>query len=296
MKKAKIAGLKAQAAAVAAQESGIGPAYIAMTPCSPLVSILEPSDDPLMETKDEAETDVINQQDPVKLSVKNTFLQLEMDISPTLSEDRPVPLQSAPGDFFKRLFRTIEPVDASPSLSDLPTPTSSMSKDLLKRLVQTDESLETSPAFLPTPTSSMSKDFFKRFSPSSEDVATPAAFLPTPTPSYPTPSYATPGCFVVSYTTPSFGLLPGMMNVPMVPYTVDLEVPSNSKQDHMLGKCTPCAYFAHKKDGCRQGDACEFCHLCTKGEIKRRKKDRIHHLKASGAYVPGFSAFAKVQD
>lgn len=68
---------------------------------------------------------------------------------------------------------------------------------------------------------------------------------------------------------------------------VDTERTFNGVQAHDLGKCTPCAYFWYKKDGCRKGDDCQFCHLCQKGEIKRRKKDRIQQLKASGAYMPG---------
>lgn len=53
---------------------------------------------------------------------------------------------------------------------------------------------------------------------------------------------------------------------------------------HMVGECTPCAYFWYKKDGCRQGSDCAFCHLCPKGEIKKRKKDKIRSLKAEGVF------------
>jgi hypothetical protein len=41
---------------------------------------------------------------------------------------------------------------------------------------------------------------------------------------------------------------------------------------HRLGTCTPCNFHAFKKDGCRLGDACPFCHLCTASEAKARKK------------------------
>jgi len=41
---------------------------------------------------------------------------------------------------------------------------------------------------------------------------------------------------------------------------------------HRLGTCTPCNFHAFKKDGCRLGDMCEFCHLCTAPEAKARKK------------------------
>jgi len=41
---------------------------------------------------------------------------------------------------------------------------------------------------------------------------------------------------------------------------------------HLRGECQPCAYFALRADGCRRGKLCEFCHLCDKKEIKRRKR------------------------
>jgi len=45
------------------------------------------------------------------------------------------------------------------------------------------------------------------------------------------------------------------------------------EQLHARKECRPCAYHVYKPDGCRRGDACEFCHLCTRGEIKKRKKE-----------------------
>jgi hypothetical protein len=57
-------------------------------------------------------------------------------------------------------------------------------------------------------------------------------------------------------------------------------------ESHALGQCTPCAYFWYKKDGCRIGENCKFCHLCKKGEIKKRKRDLIRQLKVVGQYVP----------
>eukprot|EP00442_Polarella_glacialis_P049672 CAMPEP_0115077602 /NCGR_PEP_ID=MMETSP0227-20121206/17086_1 /TAXON_ID=89957 /ORGANISM="Polarella glacialis, Strain CCMP 1383" /LENGTH=158 /DNA_ID=CAMNT_0002464897 /DNA_START=74 /DNA_END=550 /DNA_ORIENTATION=+ len=39
---------------------------------------------------------------------------------------------------------------------------------------------------------------------------------------------------------------------------------------HRLGVCTPCTYFAMKSNGCRNGDACQFCHYCTHEEVKAR--------------------------
>jgi len=52
------------------------------------------------------------------------------------------------------------------------------------------------------------------------------------------------------------------------------QLPVVKEQLHSMGQCTPCAFFWHKKDGCRKGNGCEFCHLCKKNERKRRKRDR----------------------
>ncbi|CAK8985508.1 unnamed protein product [Durusdinium trenchii] len=52
---------------------------------------------------------------------------------------------------------------------------------------------------------------------------------------------------------------------------------------HNRGECKPCAYFLYKPDGCRNSDQCPYCHLCRKGEIKRRKRKKIKALKAAAA-------------
>eukprot|EP00435_Cladocopium_sp_Y103_P010133 s2909_g2.t1 len=51
---------------------------------------------------------------------------------------------------------------------------------------------------------------------------------------------------------------------------------------HNRGECKPCAYFLYKADGCRNSDNCPYCHLCRKGEIKRRKRKKIKALKVRG--------------
>lgn len=48
---------------------------------------------------------------------------------------------------------------------------------------------------------------------------------------------------------------------------------------HYAGTCRPCAYFLYKGDGCRWGADCQFCHLCKRGEIKRRKKEKARNLR-----------------
>eukprot|EP00438_Fugacium_kawagutii_P010926 Skav211537 [mRNA] locus=scaffold352:467413:471343:- [translate_table: standard] len=40
---------------------------------------------------------------------------------------------------------------------------------------------------------------------------------------------------------------------------------------HREGRCFPCLFFTRKGDGCRQGDSCTHCHVCTIGEARRRR-------------------------
>eukprot|EP00929_Paragymnodinium_shiwhaense_P088834 TRINITY_DN4913_c0_g1_i3.p1 TRINITY_DN4913_c0_g1~~TRINITY_DN4913_c0_g1_i3.p1 ORF type:complete len:245 (-),score=55.07 TRINITY_DN4913_c0_g1_i3:485-1219(-) len=50
---------------------------------------------------------------------------------------------------------------------------------------------------------------------------------------------------------------------------------SVGSMEHDLGNCKPCAWF-HKRAGCQNGVECRHCHICVKGEIRRRKKDRLY--------------------
>jgi hypothetical protein len=62
----------------------------------------------------------------------------------------------------------------------------------------------------------------------------------------------------------------------------DLELHKARKEaDHMNGVCVPCSFHTSRADGCRHGDACPFCHLCTCQEARLRKKQ----LKKHGARV-----------
>lgn len=82
-----------------------------------------------------------------------------------------------------------------------------------------------------------------------------------------TSSVATPeGANCSQNETSRAGSIPGEMD--------ESQLAVFKEQLHLMGQCTPCAYFLHKKDGCRKGNGCEFCHLCKKNERKRRKKDR----------------------
>jgi len=51
------------------------------------------------------------------------------------------------------------------------------------------------------------------------------------------------------------------------------ELPSFGSRDHSQAKCKPCA-FIWTQEGCKNGSACAFCHLCEPGEKKRRQKER----------------------
>lgn len=67
--------------------------------------------------------------------------------------------------------------------------------------------------------------------------------------------------------------------------TINFSVNGQSAQVelHRLGQCMPCNYFWYKIDGCRQGADCTFCHFCPKGEINKRKKDKMRQLRKAGA-------------
>lgn len=66
------------------------------------------------------------------------------------------------------------------------------------------------------------------------------------------------------------------------------EMPTVGSLGHYDGVCKPCA-FASKK-GCGSGMDCKFCHLCTEGEKKRRKKEKhavrrdLHSTCARGGW------------
>lgn len=61
--------------------------------------------------------------------------------------------------------------------------------------------------------------------------------------------------------------------------SASLPDPSDAQGAHERGECRPCAYFWHKGDGCRQGEACKFCHLCDPGAMKRWKQEKKQKMK-----------------
>eukprot|EP00440_Ansanella_granifera_P076364 gb/GFBE01082871.1/.p1 GENE.gb/GFBE01082871.1/~~gb/GFBE01082871.1/.p1 ORF type:complete len:166 (+),score=38.76 gb/GFBE01082871.1/:1-498(+) len=56
---------------------------------------------------------------------------------------------------------------------------------------------------------------------------------------------------------------------------------AGSLMAHRLGTCRPCGYIYFKTDGCRKGDACEFCHYCTEEDVKERKRSYKRQCRAS---------------
>jgi len=50
------------------------------------------------------------------------------------------------------------------------------------------------------------------------------------------------------------------------------DLPTAGSRGHRLGTCKPCA-FLHTK-GCKNGPECAFCHLCERGEKKRRQREK----------------------
>lgn len=65
-------------------------------------------------------------------------------------------------------------------------------------------------------------------------------------------------------------------------HTTSSETPSMDAKEaaHKSGECKPCVYFIKKKDGCRLGTACSFCHLCCLDSIHKKRKDKMKAFKA----------------
>jgi hypothetical protein len=53
---------------------------------------------------------------------------------------------------------------------------------------------------------------------------------------------------------------------------------------HARGTCKPCAWF-WKPSGCQNGRDCIYCHLCSEGELKARKKSK-HTAMRLGLVTP----------
>lgn len=79
----------------------------------------------------------------------------------------------------------------------------------------------------------------------------------------------------------STALAPAAPAPPVV--TEQTPLPSVGSAGHHLGQCKPCAFVGTK--GCVSGAECLFCHLCERGEKKRRQKAKraeygmLQHLR-----------------
>jgi len=62
------------------------------------------------------------------------------------------------------------------------------------------------------------------------------------------------------------------------PFVSATHIPSLGSSGHAQGTCKPCA-FLHKQ-GCENGVACPFCHICESGEKRRRQREKKAILKA----------------
>eukprot|EP00931_Biecheleriopsis_adriatica_P112175 TRINITY_DN86727_c0_g1_i1.p1 TRINITY_DN86727_c0_g1~~TRINITY_DN86727_c0_g1_i1.p1 ORF type:complete len:200 (-),score=25.45 TRINITY_DN86727_c0_g1_i1:16-615(-) len=66
-------------------------------------------------------------------------------------------------------------------------------------------------------------------------------------------------------------------------------IQQRKRLEHESGRCKPCHYHFFKRDGCRAGDACDFCHFCTREFAQRckqqqkRQAQRAKERSAAGA-------------
>lgn len=61
-----------------------------------------------------------------------------------------------------------------------------------------------------------------------------------------------------------------------------LELPSVGSRLHLIGQCKPCAHFHNARAPCKNGPQCEFCHICGRGELKRRQKEVRNQKELEG--------------
>merc|ERR1712137_740420 len=60
--------------------------------------------------------------------------------------------------------------------------------------------------------------------------------------------------------------------LPQSNMTRNWSYPSPGSKGHFEGLCKPCAFLY---EGCLNDSACDFCHLCPPGELKRRKRNKL---------------------
>jgi len=77
--------------------------------------------------------------------------------------------------------------------------------------------------------------------------------------------------------------LPPVPPMPPVPVPEEASaLPSLGSTLHGSGECKPCAWL-WKPRGCANAHACDYCHLCPEGELKKRKKVKVAALRAANA-------------
>merc|ERR1711904_760868 len=59
------------------------------------------------------------------------------------------------------------------------------------------------------------------------------------------------------------------------------EIPSRGSALHSAGLCQPCSWF-WKEGGCHNGNECRRCHLCPKGEVKKRRQMKVALMRTDG--------------
>jgi len=64
----------------------------------------------------------------------------------------------------------------------------------------------------------------------------------------------------------------------VVPLEVRKPQQSCGSIQHGTGLCRPCAWF-WRPQGCANGRACRHCHLCSKGEVKARRRSKNSALR-----------------
>jgi hypothetical protein len=94
-------------------------------------------------------------------------------------------------------------------------------------------------------------------------------------------------------TTRSSGRLPSssfsMEPAPLLSFTppglaAPPNTPSYGSAAHAAGTCKPCAWF-WKPSGCQNAQNCAYCHICSEGELKARKKTK-HTAMRLGLVTP----------
>merc|ERR1712157_448668 len=71
----------------------------------------------------------------------------------------------------------------------------------------------------------------------------------------------------------------------LVEHAVVVEEKAEREMRHNRNECTPCFYFTFRADGCRKGDDCEFCHLCTKKDARNKEKKRAKATKGANRAI-----------